>query len=271
MHMAGGVSSPSMGVEHESSENKFSTRCPFVTSLGKGLYGRNKMSGLRRFAFEKGSIVEFRQWPSVIPGANWGFLKFNNSSAFTNCQLSGNTNLIKNDLVINSGSGIISLSAASNLNISIENNIEIQSGTLDIANSVGIGASRELHLSGNLIINNGTFKCTGNSNPCSLFFENENDTLLITNGSFNTSNFKIYIPEAKSLFISGEITIQPTCSLELITNTSSCYIKSGKLLFNNGLIKTNSGLFTFLSDTSGTAPRKSARHSPIRWRCRLRF
>ncbi len=217
-----------------------------VGSLGSALFSGTE-------TFEKGSIVEFRQWPSVIPGANWGFLKFNNSSGFTNCQLSGNTNLIKNDLVINSGSGIISLSAASNLNISIENNIEIQSGTLDIANSVGIGASRELHLSGNLIINNGTFKCTGNSNPCSLFFENENDTLLITNGSFNTSNFKIYIPEAKSLFISGEITIQPTCSLELITNTSSCYIKSGKLLFNNGLIKTNSGLFTFLSDTSETA------------------
>lgn len=217
-----------------------------VGSLGSALFSGTE-------TFEKGSIVEFRQWPSVIPGASWGFLKFNNSSASANCQLSGNTNLIKNDLVINSGSGIISLSAAGNLNISIENNIEIQSGILDIANSVGIGASRELHLSGNLILTNGTLKCTGSSSAVNFYFENDNDSIFIRNGTFNTSNFKIYVQTAKKLFISGTLNIHATCSLELISSTSSCFIKAGSQLINNGLIKTNSGLFAFLSDTSGTA------------------
>ncbi len=217
-----------------------------VGSLGSALFSGTE-------TFETGSIVEFRQWPSVIPGANWGFLKFNNPSASTNCQLSGNTTLIKNDLVINAGSGTISLSAASNLDISIQKNLEIQSGSLDIANSVGIGAVRELHLNGNLILSNGNLKCTGSSNAVSFYFENDSDSLLISNGTFNTANFKLFVPSGKKLFVSGSLSIHSTCSLELVTNTSSCYIKAGSQLINNGLIKTNSGLFTFLSDTSGTA------------------
>jgi hypothetical protein len=217
-----------------------------VGSLGAALFSGTE-------TFEKGSIAEFRLWPAQLPGASWGFLKFNNNSNTANCQLSGNTSTIKNDLIINAGSGTINLSGASNLNINIEGNLDIQSGSLDIANSAGNSALREVHLWGNLLLSNGNLKCTGTSNAVQFFIENSADTIQIDSGTFNTNNFKLIIQSGVNKILKGNLTIQNNCSLSLANSSTSFQILSGYVLKNNGIIITNGGNFEFLSNIEGTA------------------
>ncbi len=214
-----------------------------VGTLGSALFSGTE-------TFEKGSIVEFRQWPSVIPGAVWGYLKFNNPNNHNNCQLSGNTSQIKNNLIINNGNGSINLSASSNLNLNLEGDLEIQNGCLDIANNIGTNSMREFHIWGNIKISNGQLKCTGNSNPISFYFEGDQDSILIENGNWNTNNFKIYLQQGKSLKLKGNLNLASSCSLELLGNNSSMQILPGNIIYNHGLIQTNSGLMEFLSDSS---------------------
>ena len=216
-----------------------------------GTLGSSLFSGTE--TFESGSIVEFRQWPSVIPGASWGYLKFNNSNNNNNCQLSGNTSQIKNDLIINNGNGSINLSANSNFNASLEGNLEIQNGCLDLANNIGTNSMREFHIWGKIKIKNGILKCTGSSNPVSFYFEGGQDSIIIENGNWNTSNFKIYLQQNKKLILNGNLTLATGAILELLGNNSNLQILPGKIITNLGLIQTNTGLMEFQSDTSGTA------------------
>lgn len=215
-------------------------------SLGAALFSGSEI-------FASGSTCEFKLWPPTLPAADWGNLVFNNPQSSSNCQLGGFTSLIKNNLVVQSGNGIISLSGNGNLSIQINGNIEVLGGVLDIANGQGIQANRTVNLMGSLYLKGGTLRCTGSSNKAWLQFGGSLDTLEIQQGIWNGQNINLTCLNGSQLFLKGNIEIQSGCSLVLAGATSEVRIFPGTELRNQGIIDARTGNLVFESTSSGTS------------------